>query len=223
MGSAPQPVAFDHFPGRLQAVVWRNWQLVRPSVLARVLWTNEDRITQLAASMGLPPAEDVPPGLARRAYITVLRRNWHLLPYEQLLPLIGMSRVELAYSLREDDFLFVKLGNLKPQCRPLQLRRARRRGHGAGRRDQGDRRVPVRRRRPAVVASPGSRSSTGSHRSPTVISLRHDGRTTVRGIFIPTLAAMATPWRTTPPTRIPTACWRGSPSAESTASGCTSS
>jgi len=119
VGSAPQPVAFDHFPGRLQAVVWRNWQLVRPSILARVLGTNEDQITQLAASMGLPPAGDVPPDLARRAYITVLRRNWHLLPYEQLLPLIGMSRAELAYSLREDDFLFEKMGNLKPLCSPL--------------------------------------------------------------------------------------------------------
>ena len=120
VGSAPQPIAFDHFPDRLHAVVWRNWQIVRPSVLAQVLGTSADRVTKMAASMGLPPAEDVPPNLARRAYITVLRRNWHLLPYEQLLPLIGMSRVELAYSLREDDFLFVKLGNLKPQCRPLR-------------------------------------------------------------------------------------------------------
>ncbi len=47
---------------------------------------------------------------------TALRRNWHLLPYEQLLPLIGMSRAELSYSLRADDFLFQKMGNLKPRC-----------------------------------------------------------------------------------------------------------
>ncbi len=120
VGSAPPPITFDHFPDRLHAVVWRNWQLVRPSVLAQVLGTTEERITHLAGSMGLPPAPDVPPALARRAYITVLRRNWHLLPYEQLLPLIGMSCAELAYSLREDDFLFIKLGNLKPQCAPVR-------------------------------------------------------------------------------------------------------
>ncbi len=119
MGTAPQPVAFDHFAGRLQAVVWRNWQLVRPSILARVLGTSADQITHLAASMGLPPAGEVPPDLARRAYITVLRRNWHLLPYEQLLPLIGMSRAELSFSLREDDFLFEKMGGLKPRCSPV--------------------------------------------------------------------------------------------------------
>ena len=120
VGSAPRPVACEHFPDRLHAVIWRNWQLVRPSILARVLGTSEDRIESLAASMGLPPAGNVPPGLAHRAYITVLRRNWHLLPYEQLLPLVGMSRAELAYSLREDDFLFIKLGNLKPQCSPVR-------------------------------------------------------------------------------------------------------
>ena len=120
VGSAPPPVAFEHFPDRLHAVVWRNWQLVRPSILARVLGTSEDRIESLAASMGLRPAGNVPSGLARRAYITVLRRNWHLLPYEQLLPLVGMSRAELAYSLREDDFLFIKLGSLKPQCSPVR-------------------------------------------------------------------------------------------------------
>jgi len=50
---------------------------------------------------------------------TVLRRNWHLLAYEQLLPLIGMSRAELSYSLRQDDFLFIKMGSLKPRCGPV--------------------------------------------------------------------------------------------------------
>ncbi len=119
VGSAPPPLPFDHFPGRLEAVVWRNWQLVRPPILARVLGASEGQIRQMAASMGLPPAGDVPADLAPRAYITVLRRNWHLLPYEQLLPLVGMTRAELAESLREDDFLFEKLGNLKPRCGPV--------------------------------------------------------------------------------------------------------
>jgi hypothetical protein len=120
VGSAPEPIAFEHFPTRLHAVVWRNWQLVAPATLARVLGATEAQVNRLAASMGLPPAGELPPGLARRAYITVLRRNWHLLPYEQLLPLVGMSAEELAFSLREDDFLFVKMGNLKPRCSPVK-------------------------------------------------------------------------------------------------------
>lgn len=119
-GSAPAPVAFDHFPSRLHAVVWRNWQLVTPATLARVLGATEAQLADLAASMGLPPAGEVPPGLARRAYITVVRRNWHLLPYEQILPLIGMTADELAFALREDDFLFIKLGSLKPKCEPVK-------------------------------------------------------------------------------------------------------
>jgi hypothetical protein len=55
-----------------------------------------------------------------RSYITVIRRNWHLLPYGQLLDLIDWKPEELAYVLREDDFLFIKLGSLKPQCEPLK-------------------------------------------------------------------------------------------------------
>ncbi len=119
VGSAPKPVVFAHFPSPLHAVVWRNWQLVAPATLAEVLGASEGQIHELAQSMGLPPAGNVPPDLRRRAYITILRRNWHLLPYEQLLKLVAMSPPELAFALREDDFLFVKLGNLKPRCEPV--------------------------------------------------------------------------------------------------------
>jgi len=119
VGSAPEPLAFPHFPSRLHAVVWRNWQLVEPVRLAEVLGASEEQIVRLAKSMGLPPAGLLPPDLVRRAYITILRRNWHLLPYEQLLKLVGKTADQLAFALREDDFLFIKLGNLKPRCSPL--------------------------------------------------------------------------------------------------------
>ena len=49
----------------------------------------------------------------------LIRRNWHLLPYEQLLELLDMTPEQLAFTLREDDFLFSKLGSLKPKCEPL--------------------------------------------------------------------------------------------------------
>ena len=119
VGSAPEPLAFPHFPSRLHAVVWRNWQLVEPARLAEVLGATEEQIVALAMSMGLPPAGHVPPDLVRRAYITILRRNWHLLPYEQLLKLVDKTAEQLAFALREDDFLFIKLGSLKPRCGPV--------------------------------------------------------------------------------------------------------
>jgi len=69
--------------------------------------------------MGLPAARTISPRFKKQIYITILRRNWHLLPYDQLLTLMDMTAEELAFCLREDDFLFHKLGNLKPKVPPL--------------------------------------------------------------------------------------------------------
>ena len=122
VGSAPEPVAYPWFPDRAHAVVFRNWQLVDPSRLAQVLGTDLRNVEVLAESMGLPPAGDAWKRLDRRAYITILRRNWHLLPYEQILELLAMSEERLRFSLQEDDFLFIKLGRLKPACDVVRYR-----------------------------------------------------------------------------------------------------
>ena len=119
VGSAPKALDFPHFPDRVHAFVWRNWTVVEPARMAKVLGTSAENVTAIAESMGLPPARPVPPEQKARGYITVLRRNWHLLPYGQLLTLLDLSADQLAYSLREDDFLFIKLGSLKPKCDPL--------------------------------------------------------------------------------------------------------
>ncbi|HEX8912507.1 MAG TPA: hypothetical protein VF796_09110 [Humisphaera sp.] len=105
----------DHFPDRLHAFVWRNWGLVEPARLAKVVGTDEARVQSLAVSMGLPERPDVPREMLSRGYITLIRRNWHLLPYEQLVELLGVTPDRLAHLLREDDFLYVKLGNVKPR------------------------------------------------------------------------------------------------------------
>jgi len=120
VGSAPKPVDFPHFPGRMHAFVWRNWPIVEVERLAEVLGTTPHNVRAVAESMGLPPQRPIPAADRNRVYITVIRRNWHLLPYDQLLTLLGISTEELAYSLREDDFLFVKLGSLKPNCGSLR-------------------------------------------------------------------------------------------------------
>ncbi|QEH37816.1 hypothetical protein OJF2_64070 [Aquisphaera giovannonii] len=120
VGDAPAPIRFEHFPTRLHGVVWRNWGLVPARTLAEVIGCREEQVVELATSMGLPAGPGLPPVPVRRYYITLLRRNWHLLPYEQLTGLIGMSPDELAFALREDDFLFEKLGGRKPRCEPVR-------------------------------------------------------------------------------------------------------
>lgn len=120
-GNAPAPVALPHFPSRLHAFVWRNWQLVPPERLASVVGATPADIARLGAAMGLGTPPRITADQIRRSYITVIRRNWHLLPYEQLLALLGWTPEQLAFTLREDDFLYVKLGNLKPKCEPIRF------------------------------------------------------------------------------------------------------
>lgn len=109
----------EPFPSRLHAFVWRNWTVVPQARLAEVLKTSPENVARVAASMGLPQQGAIQPEWKDQGYITVLRRNWHLLPYGQLMTLLGMSREQLRYSLAEDDFLYHKLGSLKPACGPL--------------------------------------------------------------------------------------------------------
>ncbi|MCC6490215.1 MAG: hypothetical protein IT364_22210 [Candidatus Hydrogenedentes bacterium] len=118
-GSAPAAIVSQYFPSRVHEFVWRNWNAVEPSKLAEIIGATEQQVTELAASMGLPP-EATEPQMRERGYVTLIRRNWHLLPYEQLLQLLEMTPERLAVMLREEDFLWIKLGSLKPACEPLR-------------------------------------------------------------------------------------------------------
>ncbi|HEO71609.1 MAG TPA: hypothetical protein ENN80_10125, partial [Candidatus Hydrogenedentes bacterium] len=120
VGSAPEPVSADHFPSRLHACVWRNWMLVPMETLADVVGADAEELVDMGRAMGLEGPPEITPDQQRRSYITVIRRNWHLLPYEQLLELLGWDAEEMAYTLREDDFLYIKLGSLKPKCEPVR-------------------------------------------------------------------------------------------------------
>lgn len=120
LGPSPEPVPVPHFPDRVHAFVWRNWQLVPADIMARVLGTTPDEVIELGHAMGLEGPPMITPEQRQRSYITVIRRNWHLLPYEQLLQLLEWKEAELAFTLREDDFLWIKLGSSKPKCEPLK-------------------------------------------------------------------------------------------------------
>lgn len=110
-----------HFPTRLQAVVFRLWEMVDASKIAEVLETTKDNITEMAMAMGLPKQKNTDEWL-EKGYITIIKNLWHLLPYEQICQVLGWNEDRLAYTIKEDDVLFVKLGGFKPYCEKLVYR-----------------------------------------------------------------------------------------------------
>jgi hypothetical protein len=119
-GKAPLPVSLAHFPDRLHAFVWRNWQLVTPERMAKAIDARTSDIIKLGKAMGLGRLPRISAEQRKRSCLTVIRRNWHLLPYEQLLKLLDWTPEQMAFTLREDDFMYIKMGSLKPQCEPLK-------------------------------------------------------------------------------------------------------
>ncbi|MFN7919990.1 MAG: hypothetical protein U0Q16_07835 [Bryobacteraceae bacterium] len=113
-------IAEPHFPSRLYQFVWRNWELVGVTRMAALLRTSAANIIALGRQMGLANVPE-PPDL-KRIYVTVIRQNWHLLPEEQLIDLLGWDRAKYDFTLKEDDFLDHKLGNAKPRCEALVYR-----------------------------------------------------------------------------------------------------
>jgi hypothetical protein len=116
----PEPIPEPHFPDRLHLFIWRNWELANADRLAQVLGTTRAKVLDLGASMGLPRKAELTHDQLRRIYITVIRQNWHILPDEQLMQLLGWGSKEYEYHLKEDDFLWIKLGLLKPRCETLR-------------------------------------------------------------------------------------------------------
>lgn len=111
---------FLHFPSKLVAFLFRAYEYIPPANIARLLDTTEENILNVAQSMGLkkPCSNEI---WLTKGYITIIRRLWHILPYEQLLELLKTDSESLATILREEDFLDLKLGD-KPVCEPLTWR-----------------------------------------------------------------------------------------------------
>ena len=119
-GDVRPALVAGYFPDRLHEFVWRNWGAVAPGKMAEVVGGSEADITAVAESMGLPRDVVASPDMRKRGYVTLIRRNWHLLPYAQLLALLDITPERLSIMLREEDFLWVKLGRVKPQCEMLR-------------------------------------------------------------------------------------------------------
>ena len=115
-GEGPEPIPEPQFPSRQYLFVWRNWELANAERMAAVIHTTPPVILELGASMGLPEKPRLTEDQLARIYITVIRQNWHILPEEQIVELLGWTRQRFQFTLKEDDFLDVKLGMLKPRC-----------------------------------------------------------------------------------------------------------
>ena len=97
-----------------QAVLFRNYGTVDNVTLAKVLKTDEETVCREAERLGLVGVE-YNPVWKDRGYITIIKNNWYLLDYDGICTLTGMSEAQLAKTLFDDDFLFVKVGNFKPE------------------------------------------------------------------------------------------------------------
>ena len=120
LGASKPALTPPYFPSRLHAFVWKNWESVPVERMAEVLGATTEQVREIGRSLGLPPQGRISGDFLARGYISLIRRNWHLLPYDQLLALLGWSAEKLAFTLREDDFLWIKLGSMKPDCPPLR-------------------------------------------------------------------------------------------------------
>lgn len=123
MMQAPAALTFPHFPNPVCCFLFRNWNIVPLAKLAGLIGATPAQLRELAKRMGLPPADDRHAAAWRsRGYCTIIRQNWHLLTEAQLLELLELSAGELEHMLKEDDFLWAKLGYLKPAATPLGYR-----------------------------------------------------------------------------------------------------
>ncbi len=121
-GDAKPALEAKHFPDRLHTFVWRNWESVSLERMAEVLDTTVDNVRKIGQSMGLPPHIKPTSEYQQLGYISLIRRNWHLLPYDQLLVLLGWDAEKLTFALYEEDVLWWTLGAMKPFCSPLRYK-----------------------------------------------------------------------------------------------------
>ncbi len=112
-----------HFPTLFQAVVFRNWNMVQIENLAKALDSTPERVEKEAAELGLRKYNPERAKLwMKHGYLTVIRQNWEILNYKPLLKLLGWEREKLVKVLREEDFMWTKMGMFKPLCPEVTVR-----------------------------------------------------------------------------------------------------
>ena len=111
------PLQKEIFPRKWQTVIFRNYGLVSNEKLAKTIGMDVSTLENEAGRLGLTASYN--PAWERRGYITLIRNNWYLLPYSQLMTLLGYDEAKLEFVLTNEDFLRVKLGEMKPYCEEI--------------------------------------------------------------------------------------------------------
>ncbi len=106
---------YNYFPTSWQAIVWRNWGCVPVERIAKAICATEEQVYQAAEKLGLPVHFAVDETWLVRGYLTIIRNNWMICTREQILILLDMTGEELDFILKEDDFMWIKLGSFKPK------------------------------------------------------------------------------------------------------------
>ena len=122
-------LSVDYFPTPWQAALFRCWGLADEDRLARALGATTAQLRAAAGELGLDASRRADPLWSSRGYLTLIRNTWQLLSFEQTLTLLNLSDAQLAALLKEDDFLWHKLGQFKPRtpdCRYRPLTEAER-------------------------------------------------------------------------------------------------
>ena len=109
------PLQKEIFPHTWQTVIFRNYGLISTDKIAKTLNCSEETVIAEANRMGLS-AVQYDERWEKRGFITLVRNNWYLLDYEQLKTLLDYDDARLEFVLEKEDFLFVKLGEMKPEC-----------------------------------------------------------------------------------------------------------
>ena len=77
-------------PTKWQTVILRNYGLVKTQNIAKILKCTPKRITIEANRLGIEKIE-YNNSWREKSYLTIIRNNWNLLNYEQLLILLEMK------------------------------------------------------------------------------------------------------------------------------------
>ncbi|HBN85032.1 MAG TPA: hypothetical protein DDZ89_14455 [Clostridiales bacterium] len=112
--STRKALEYNWFPNKFTAVIWRNWETVPVECIAKALHTSVDNTMKVARLMGLSKQGKMDWAFLKRGYLTIIRNNWHLLNYDQICTLLDITKDELFFILKEDDFMWHKMGNMKP-------------------------------------------------------------------------------------------------------------
>ena len=106
-------------PTAWQTVIFRNYGYVPTERIAKVLDCDEETVRTEAARLGVAD-HGYHRDFAHGGHITIIRNNWYLLPYEQIMTLLGIDEQSLDFMLDREDFLGEKLGAHKPECEAVK-------------------------------------------------------------------------------------------------------